>query len=549
MLWPSHKYASLLIVGLLFSGCAKRDWETYRSSGARTGHQEHASALSDPDKVAHLSVGWTWQPTGGEAANFRASPIIFHHTVYIGSANGYFYAINGKTGAQLWRFPTTNTPLVGSCGFGAYGIQSSASRAEVGGQDAVIFGAPDPTIAGGLGSAVLYALNASTGALIWKSDIVAQVTGCTGCSGSCSSAALSELHERVAYSSPLIHDGVAYVGVHDSGDDPIQNGKVMAVELSSHHLVPGFSFVATSTRGGGVWNAPASDGQGVFLTTGNTRDWNGGSQTLPAINHGLSAVRIHPKTGAVAWAFQPVPFNLDDDPDWSAGAAVLDGGDDCGRLIVSVQKDGWSYALDADSGKCRWQYPPTDEPSCMFPPGGVHDHGDTDYKQPGAVWGHVVIMKVGGWGLTTPGGFNAGYSLLHALNACADEHHRVRWILDVPDTVAGDGYSIGTPTVTRGVIYVTTSSGHVVAVADTKVRPPTGYRCTDEFINPASSGSGWKSVCTSQGYQVVPSPRVLADVALPDGSNAANLRNEPALADGKVYVGTSGGHVYALWPQ
>jgi outer membrane protein assembly factor BamB len=98
-------------------------------------------------------------------------------------------------------------------------------------------------------------------------------------------------------------------------------------------------------------------------------------------------------------------------------------------------------------------------------------------------------------------------------------------------------------------VYVTTSSGHVIAIADTKVRHWTGHRCTDEFITPASSGPGWKAVCRAQGFKVVPSPKVLADVPLPDGSDAANLRNEPALADGRVYVGTSGGHVYALWPQ
>lgn len=551
MLWRCNKCTSLAIMGLLLLGCGRREWQTYRASPERTGHQERASDLSDPDKVSHLAVGWTWQPAGGEPANFRASPIIFDHKLFIGSANGFFYAINSDTGGQLWRFPTANTPLVGSCGFGGYGIQSSASHAEIGGQDAVVFGAPDPTIAGGLGSAVLYALNASTGTLIWKSDVVAQVTGCTGCGGSCSPAALSQLHERIAYSGPLVHDSVVYVGVHDSGDDPIQNGKIMAVELATGHLLAGFSFAATSTRGGGVWNAPATDGHGVFFTTGNTRTWSGGSQGPPAINNGLSAVRIHPKTGAITWTFQPVPFNLDDDPDWSAGAAVLRGGDDCGNLIVSVQKDGWSYGLDADTGKCKWQYPPTDEPSCKFPPGGVHDHGDTDYKQPGAVWGRVVIMKVGGWGLTTPSGYDAGYSHLHALNACADDKHRVRWILDVPDTFTGPtaGYTIGAPTVTGGIVYVTTSSGHLIAIADTKIRPPVGHQCTNLFINPASSGPGWKGVCTAHGYKVVPSPRVLKDVALPDGSDAANLRNEPALAEGKVYVGTSAGHVYALWPQ
>jgi|HubBroStandDraft_1064217.scaffolds.fasta_scaffold71825_3 outer membrane protein assembly factor BamB len=107
----------------------------------------------------------------------------------------------------------------------------------------------------------------------------------------------------------------------------------------------------------------------------------------------------------------------------------------------------------------------------------------------------------------------------------------------------------GVLTVTGGIVYVTTSSGHLIAIADTRVRPPAGHQCTDEFINPGSVGPGWKAVCRAHGYRVVRSPRILKDVALPDGVDAANLRSEPAFADGNVYVATSGGHVYAVWPQ
>jgi hypothetical protein len=38
-------------------------------------------------------------------------------------------------------------------------------------------------------------------------------------------------------------------------------------------------------------------------------------------------------------------------------------------------------------------------------------------------------------------------------------------------------------------------------------------------------------------------------IPLTDGSNAAFLCIEPVLANGKVYVGTSGGHIYMLEPQ
>ena len=130
--------------------------------------------------------------------------------------------------------------------------------------------------------------NAGTGALIWKSDVVAHVSGCNPGLG-------TELHERIAYSSPLVWRRNVYVGVHDSGDNPIQNGKVIAVSVDTGHLVPGFSFTSTNSRGGGVWNSPATDLGGVLFTTGNTNE--GGPEPSP--NHGLSMLRVDADTGNV----------------------------------------------------------------------------------------------------------------------------------------------------------------------------------------------------------------------------------------------------------
>jgi outer membrane protein assembly factor BamB len=568
------KLAFFLAASLLQWGCT-RAWPNYRYSTNRTGQQPWASALSNPSSVeGHLAVGWLWPSSGSEGGSFKSSPIVFNHKVFIGSSSGYFYALDANTGSKLWQYPPTGSlALLGSCSIGQYGIQSSASRARINGKDAVVFGAPDPDTSAqsdyGLGSARLWALDMS-GNLIWKSDVVAHISGPTPGSG-CNFGSLTELHERIAYSSPLISGGIAYVGIHDWGDDPIQNGKVVAVDLSTGRLVPGFSYVSTcatsncqptpgSTRGGGVWNAPATDGSGVYFTTGNTRTWNGGSQPVePSVNNGLSLVRVDPTTGAVTWKFQPVPYPLDDDPDWSAGVAVMYAS--CGEVVTSVQKDGWAYVVNANNGSCKWQYPPTGNapPSCVFPPNGPHLHGDTDYKRPGAVWGDVEIINAGGWGLVSPlvspcppagtgPACTAGYARLHALNACGPDSQRVRWILDVPHATPGYGYAIGAPTVTGGITYVTTDQGHVVAIADTSLRQPVGYQCTNEFINP-SLGPLWNILCTLFHYQLVPTPKVIADVALPDGSDAAGLRNEAAITRGKLYVGTSGGHVYALWPK
>jgi PQQ enzyme repeat len=257
---PRIKFiAPMLMMALGLNACGKpANWLTYRHDAERDGNQFFESVLSDPDKVlAGLHVGWQAPGPGWTASSpgpFRASPIVFNETVFIGDINGVFWAINAADGTFRWRYPATETGLNGSCAlagngsWGQYGIQSSASFARISGHDAVIFGAPDPDPAtdGGNGSGRLWALDAATGTLIWKSDVIAHVNGCPG-----------SLHERITYSSPLVLSGRVFVGVHDAADNPVQKGKIVASELDTGSLASGFPFTAVGapgdpTCGGGV---------------------------------------------------------------------------------------------------------------------------------------------------------------------------------------------------------------------------------------------------------------------------------------------------------
>ena len=520
---------------LALAACAgPNDWPNYRYVLFRNANQPTATALSDPTKVPTLAVRWTF-PATGTAGTFKASPIVVNGTVFIGSMAGYFYAIDAATGALKWQYPAAASPgLVPSTTAFSYGIASSAAywyRSPD--RDVVIFAAQDPSL-GAYGSARLFARYADDGSAFWTSDPVATINGAT-------SGSTTELHQTVRYSSPLIYANNVYIGIADSGDNPIQNGQVVAVDINTGHINTAFSYTSTGTRGGGVWNAPAADLSGVFFTTGNTHCWNGGCQSEPTPNHGLSMIRVDRDSGVIMWAFQPVPFSMDDDPDWSAGAAVAPAS--CGERIVSVQKDGWAYALDPggttpSAPVVYWQFPPTGYPF-SGPDMGVH--GDFHYKMPAAIWNDVAIMVAGGE-LRMADGPTSGYGRLHALNICAgSEATRVRWLLDVPHATLGNGYTVGAPTVTGGIVYVGTNQGHVVAIADPNIAPGTGTRCSDVDYTTAAA-------CTAAGYVLVPIPAVLADVAVPDGSSLVGLRNEPALAGGRVFVGSTGGHVYMLSP-
>ena len=124
---------SLLLLGTVVSAPAaaspSTDWPTYLFSARHTSRS--ASAAIMPSNVATLHKAWTFtspgptmpgQPSGG----FIASPIVSNGVVYIGANTGVFYALDEATGHVMWShfigFVQRHT-----CG--ARGITSSATVA------------------------------------------------------------------------------------------------------------------------------------------------------------------------------------------------------------------------------------------------------------------------------------------------------------------------------------------------------------------------------------------------------------------------------------
>ncbi len=173
-------------------------------------------------------------------------------------------------------------------------------------------------------------------------------------------------------------------------------------------------------------------------------------------------------------------------------------------------------------------------------------HGNTDYKRPGVAWGDTYIGTMGGWQTQTD--LPAGYSRLHALNICASDAQRVRWVKDIPGSAnyGANGrygtYRLGPPTITGGgMVFVGTNQGHIVAVADPTLQPPLGNRCED----PTFSNAG----CPRRP---VPDPWIY-DVVLPGAATSTNpygdgIAGEVVILDGAIYVATISGHVYKLQP-
>ncbi len=529
---------------LALSGCScnpgsiTSSWPNWRADQFRSGTQLFETTLNDTKSVSTLHVVWTFTTKG--PLGFRGSPVVDNsNNVYIGDSNGYFYALAASDGHILWQYPAATKPGLtqqfdscAGCNPSGWGIAASGAITNIGGVPAVVFAAPDPSSGSGLGDGYLFALNLSTGALIWKSPVIAMLTGLT-------SGSTTEKHQQTGYSSPLVFNDHVYIGIADHMDDPIQQGQVISVKLADGTIDSTFSFVATGTRGGGVWGSLAA-WDDVFVTTGNTRF---GAAPEPSPNNGLSMVRLNKDSGQVIWKHQPVPFSLDQDPDWAAGPAVMYAAD-CGPALVSTQKDGWSWSVKAGTGtpgapSVMWAFPPGPWSTGGFTPADGTFHGDTDYKRPGATWGDVYIATTGGW--ETVANLDAGLVRLHALNVCATDAQRVRWLKDIPGTDPNYNgtYPLGPPTVAvDGMVFVATNMGHIVAIADPSLQPALGNRCEDPGLTNAQ--------CQPGGRRLVPDPWI-KDIALPGAPNDG-IFGEPVIANGRIYVATISGHVYELQP-
>lgn len=538
---PLLRRQMFLCYGLLLAvhgcSCASRDWPTHRYNSQRTANQPHRSSLADPSKVPSLHELWKWHAgavgdpdLGATGPGFSASPIVYKGRIYVGHLNGRMYAIDAA-GTMIWKYPPAGSaPLVSTlcCNYSSPGIASTATIASVKVRwfwflkksvKVVIFGAPDSS-----GSGHVWAVNASTGALVWRSPVLASATN----------------NEQIGYDSPVVYDRRVYIGISNDGDNPIIAGKVYALDLQTGALLSGFTtFVASAIRGGGLWSSPAVTPDGdVIVTTGNgCRPHNpwppNGCNSEPSPNHALSMIKLDGVTGAMIWKFQPVPWDLDEDPDWAAVPTIQEAS--CGTMALAPMKDGYTHAVStgpsSPSGSPaalglslrRWTFPPASVPFTS----GLHS--DWRYIRGAASWKDAVFAVTGGWDVTADP--YEGYNLLHALNTCAPDSMRVRWWLRLPGW--GDP-TLGAPSVTRGIVYVGTATDTLYAIADTTVSPPTGHHCEVPSITDPT-------LCTAN--RVTPIPAVLARVAL-----SGSIRTTPALARGRVYVTTDAGYLHALAP-
>jgi len=205
----------------------------------------------------------TWHYLTGSAV--VSSPAVVDGTVFVGSLDNNTYALNAKTGAQVWNY-TTGGPIQWSSPAVASGV--------------VYVGSTDNKI---------YALNAATGTEVWSYATAGEV-----------------------WSSPAVAGGVVYVGSND--------GNVYALSATTGTKVWNY------TTAGAVWSSPAvvdgrvyvgSDDNKTYCLNASTGNhmWKyttgGAVESSPAVADGVVYVGsndgniyfLNATTGTLVWSW------------------------------------------------------------------------------------------------------------------------------------------------------------------------------------------------------------------------------------------------------
>ncbi len=295
--------AAVVSVAKPAAAASYQDWPMFLQNAART------NATVDPNlsvaKAPILKQKYAFQ-TGGPVAT---STSIVGTTAYVGSWDGYEYAFNTATGAQIWKSANLGITTDPGCQPVNIGITSSADV-----ENGVVY-------VGG-GGPYWYALNAATGATLWS-----VFTGDN-----------SQVGAHYNWSSPLIYNGNAYIGIASNCDNPLVQGQLLEVSLATHQVVNTYNFVPNGQVGGGVWTTPTLDTSTtpatIFVTTGTLNDYTQSqSQAIVAINSASLAYEG-------SWQ---LPFEAAvSDSDWGTTPTLTT--DASGTpLISAANKNGYIY--------------------------------------------------------------------------------------------------------------------------------------------------------------------------------------------------------------
>ncbi|MBA3963617.1 MAG: PQQ-binding-like beta-propeller repeat protein [Chthoniobacterales bacterium] len=307
----------VFLATLATAAAQSSDWNGYLHDPAHSSHNARATAITQANATT-LVPDWTFvdpQPT------LQGQPVASLYSTPTVS-NGVVY-IGSNTGMFYALNETTGAllwqQLLGfttpkSCGSG-HGVVSAAAVATD-----PVSGTLTVYVAGGDG--YLYALDAATGNVVFRQFVTDVGTN---------------QNTGFIWASPTIQRGTIYLGFASACDHPLVRSALNSFDQHTGALLRTFWTLPEGSIGAGVWSTAASDGKSLWITTGNGSP--GGHSfaiaKLQANNLRFLTEWINPLNGDLDWGSSPTLFQ-----------ATIN--NVATRMVGANGKDGIFHAFDRD---------------------------------------------------------------------------------------------------------------------------------------------------------------------------------------------------------
>ena len=295
------------------------------------------------ENVSSLVPAWAMSLGGEKMRGQQAQPLIKDGVMYITGSYSRAWAIDVKTGRELWQYDHRLPE----------GILPCCDVTNRGGSligDKFIFGTLD---------AKLVALNAKTGKAVWSKEIDDYKAGysytaaplivptkahgpllVTGVSGG-EFGVIGRVEARKVDNGELVWSRPTIEGHMGT-----LNGKDSSMTGKTNETWPGDLW---KTGGGATWLGGTYDSETglVFFGAGNPAPWN--SHMRPGDNKWSCArIAIDPETGEIKWGFQTTP---NDGWDFDGVNEVVAFDLDGTKAVATADRNGFFYVLNRENGK------------------------------------------------------------------------------------------------------------------------------------------------------------------------------------------------------
>ncbi len=317
-------------------------------TGGRDYQQTYYSPLTNINKTNVKQLGYSWSYNIEFTTAFEATPIVVDGVMYTSGNRGKVYSLDAKTGKLIWKFdPDIDLTVLSQL------CCTDVNRGVVVWRGNVYVGSLD---------GYLYALDASTGAVLWKVDTIIDRARAYSITG----VPYIAKNQVVIGNSGAEFDARGYVTAYDTETgkqawrfytvpgDPKNGFEHPELKWASKTWDPDSRW--DMGLGGTVWDGMAYDPELnlLYVGTGNGAPWNRNIRS-PAGGDNLflsSILALNPDNGRLIWHYQTTPG---DTWDYTAAQklvlADLEIGKNIRQVIMQAPKNGFFYILDRKSGE------------------------------------------------------------------------------------------------------------------------------------------------------------------------------------------------------